>query len=714
MIIKLCLALCLALTVGVGHAAASEKFATAADLAQVQQQLQTQGQELAIHKHTLQISLESADKRLADFATLASMQSTHTAWVGYLITVLIFGAGFITYFSATARAEKEARDAVKLWFDQNTKQLRDEVQQLQQKVDKAKDAISNLEGDVKHHATQSKKSMSEIVDKVSSYMQSQSLDKTQAWSASRLADPETTQLVQQASDELKGKAEKEFTANEHYVRGASLYASGNFQGALASFESAIKAALDAPAVDQAKYLYSKAVALDALEKYEDAITVYDEIDRGFGREESPGIREVVVRGLVNKGMRLHKQRKFEGAIKVFDSVDKRFGRETALEIREVVISGLVYKGLTREQLGEFELAITVYEDIDQRFDSDASPYIRIAVVNALVNKGIAQGRLNNPAEAISIFETLESRFGDDPLAPIRESVITGLLNKGVALGKQGKFEQEIKVYDEMDRRFGNDASPGIREQVVKGLLNKGSTRGQQEQFAEALMVYDEMDRRFGNDASPGIREQVVKGLLIKGSTLGQQKQVAKALMVYDEMDRRFGSDVAPGVREQVLRGLVNKGVSLGEQGKPEAAIKVFDEIDRRFGSDVTPEICVQVARALNGLGFGQVMLAKEHWLDEPLRQSRLSSAKTVLERAVSMCGPDDRAMFQGNIGYALFLMGQVEAARAPTLDCLKLGGQKAMDAQRGDAKLHRVEPEDVAYEKLLDELWNSLPPSNAC
>jgi len=358
----------------------------------------------------------------------------------------------------------------------------------------------------------------------------------------RTRDKESEQKLDRANDELKGKAEKDFSANEHYVRGVSLFADGNFQGALSSFEAALLSAVNAPSIDQVKYLFAKARALDSL----------------------------------------------------------------------------------------------------------------------------------------------------------------------------GKSDETIKVCDEIDRRFGSDASPQIRAQVAKGLVNKGIMLGQQGQFEVAIEVCDDIDRRFGSDSSPGIREQVVTGLRNKGVMLGMQVKSEEAIKLYDEMDRRFGSDVAPGVRGQVVWGLVNKGGMLGQQEQFAETLKVYDEIERRFGSDSSLEVREQVAKGLNGLGFSQIMRAKEHWLDEPLRQSRLSSAATVLARATAMCGPDDRAMIQGNLGYALYLAGQVQAARSPTFECLKLGGQKALDDQRGDVKLHRVEPEDVAYEKLLDELWASLPPSNAC
>jgi chaperonin cofactor prefoldin len=159
MIIKLCLALCLALTVCIGHTATSEKLATAADLAQVQQQLQTQGQELVIHKHTLQISLESTDKRLADFATLATMQGSHTTWVGnlvagasILVTVLLFFGGFWGYFSVKARALKEAREAAEHWFNGKSSDLRAEIEKLQQKAKEVENRFSHITSGVEDKA----------------------------------------------------------------------------------------------------------------------------------------------------------------------------------------------------------------------------------------------------------------------------------------------------------------------------------------------------------------------------------------------------------------------------------------------------------------------------------------------------------------------------------------------------------------------------------
>ena len=458
--IKLCLALCLTLILCVGHAGQADKPASAADLASVQQQLQAQGQELAIHKHTLQISLDSADKRLADFATLATMQGSHTTWVGNVvalasifITFLVFIGGFMTFKRAKEEAQTEARDASEKWFGENSKALNEQIAQLEKQAKEAVAAIAIHTSSVEAKADMAHQtivdSARQVRDVANALMQSQSSFNALPGSPLRPADPDAAKQVRQISEALKAKPEADFTADEYFVRGADLFTNGNFQGALDAFEATLLASGHAPAIDQVKYLFAKAIALGALNRSEEAIQVYEALDARFGQDTSPGVREPVAKGLMNKGFRL---------------------------------------------------------------------------------------------------------------------------------GTLGRFEEAIQVYEALDARFGQDASPGVREQV---------------------------------------------------------------------------------------------------------------------------------ARVLNGLGFTKIMQAKANWADEALRQASLSSAVTVLARALTQCSSETRAMVLGNLGYGLFLAGQTEAARAPTQECLTLGGPKMMAAQRADARLHRVEPQDSAYEALLDELDGS-------
>ena len=112
--------------------------------------------------------------------------------------------------------------------------------------------------------------------------------------------------------------------------------------------------------------------------------------------------------------------------------------------------------------------------------------------------------------------------------------------------------------------------------------------------------------------------------------------------------------------------------------------------------------------ALNCLGFAKILLAKVRWPEEAQRHALLAASTLALQRALMLCAENSRAMVLGNLGYSLFLAGQHHSAKAPTLECLKLGGEEQLEAQRADAEKHRVEPEDSHYSQLLDELWRSL------
>ena len=123
-----------------------------------------------------------------------------------------------------------------------------------------------------------------------------------------------------------------------------------------------------------------------------------------------------------------------------------------------------------------------------------------------------------------------------------------------------------------------------------------------------------------------------------------------------------------------------------------------------------PAVREWVARGLNSAGFHRILLTKQMWQDAATRNEHLSVAAAGLQRALAQYGEHEKAMTLGNLVYSLFLAGQHLAAEQPTLECLKLGGQDTLRAQRKDATLHRVEPEDSQCEVLINRLWRSLPP----
>ena len=172
MILKLWFALYLIFATCASYAAEPEKALAPATLEQTQELVHQLEQELAIHKQTLQQSLDANDKRLADLGALTTMQGSHTtSWVGNLvilvsigIAVLVSAAGFLTYFSAATRARDEARHVVKEWFDEEAQGLKAQNQKMQHEAD---DLMARFQSRTPEFQTTAKKAAGDIMQQAS-------------------------------------------------------------------------------------------------------------------------------------------------------------------------------------------------------------------------------------------------------------------------------------------------------------------------------------------------------------------------------------------------------------------------------------------------------------------------------------------------------------------------------------------------------------------
>ena len=197
-------------------------------------------------------------------------------------------------------------------------------------------------------------------------------------------------------------------------------------------------------------------------------------------------------------------------------------------------------------------------------------------------------------------------------------------------------------------------------------------------------------------------------LLAQGKAQVELGEPEQAVAIFDDIDRRFGDEIEPGVRETVAATLLRKSIALHFLGKFDKATAAFDELDRRFSSDTTLGVRQVVCKALQIRSYVQVLFAKERWTERAIREANLAIAEKASCRALLLCSNDARANLLGGLGYAQFLSGKLVDARIATQECIRLGGNKLLDVQLADTKLHRVEPQDSDYEKMLAEIWKSI------
>ncbi len=134
-------------------------------------------------------------------------------------------------------------------------------------------------------------------------------------------------------------------------------------------------------------LFNKGVILNSLNRWDEAITVYDNVVERFGNRTEPALQGQVANALINKGAVLSRLNRSEAAITVYDNVVERFGNRTEPALVEPVAKALVNKGVVLRSLNRSEAAITVYDNVVERFGNRTEPALQGQVAMALGNRG---------------------------------------------------------------------------------------------------------------------------------------------------------------------------------------------------------------------------------------------------------------------------------------------------------------------------------------
>ncbi|MDR1661562.1 MAG: tetratricopeptide repeat protein [Azoarcus sp.] len=321
-------------------------------------------------------------------------------------------------------------------------------------------------------------------------------------------------------------------------------------------------------------------------------------------QSTPGA-EKIVQELFDKGQTLSQQGDAREAIAVYDEIDRRYGNELDPALRNQVVTALFDNAANLGREGNLAAAVQVYAEIEQRYGNDDKSW----AVWALYYQGELQRQLRNMKAAIAAFERLDQRFGQERDAAIRPLAADALHKKAETLATNGDIEAAIAAYDEIDRRFAEDRDAGFRQRAVRALFAKGALLGKQGageetdsawpaamsgraagDSAAAIVVYDDIVRRFGRDGDPAIRNAVGRTLLKKSEALRLAGDNPGTIAVYADIVERFGKDETPLSRVLVATALFRKGLAHGRQDEIEAANASFDEINRRFGLDADPKL----------------------------------------------------------------------------------------------------------------------------
>ena len=334
--------------------------------------------ETAVLKAELGAKIEAQDSRIADGIGLhgaqVTMLSNQTAQLGNLIQWMAIGiavVGLIGGLFAFHRAKQIAKERAELWFKENDTKLREEIEGLKTKVQQACDDIDQQRDNVVKHA-------GNFFDEL--------LRKKNHLGIFSDEGIGSTGLTRQ---QLEKKSRGDWTAADFGVYGYFLYQNKEYQEALDALSKQIDLLENSPSSSNelmlATAFLNKGDLFVELGRSEDAVVVYEEVERRFGEKTGVEWAERLARASVQKGFALLKQGRLNDAISVYDKVGRDFNNPEFMNKPEFigwVATALGGKGVALSRLGDITQSKVVFAELVQQFGGSEIAIIQQIVTTA--------------------------------------------------------------------------------------------------------------------------------------------------------------------------------------------------------------------------------------------------------------------------------------------------------------------------------------------
>jgi tetratricopeptide (TPR) repeat protein len=220
------------------------------------------------------------------------------------------------------------------------------------------------------------------------------------------------------------------------------------------------------------------------------IEIYDRLIAQFLNSKKIQLQIIAAKAFYNKGFRLINMEKYWEAIEVYDEFDKKFRKIKVVgNLSTLKIMSLINKGIACGKLKDFEEEVKVLVEVDKRYRNTEE--VQQWVATALVNKGIALIKMNKASQAINIWKETRRRFGKHKDPQIQERVSKATGNHSFALickAKKSILKSSTDVF-----------KPTLREALKKAeeaicMNQKNSNAWQNASYAHFLLGEEEKAR----------------------------------------------------------------------------------------------------------------------------------------------------------------------------------------------------------------------------
>jgi len=342
---------------------------------------------------------------------------------------------------------------------------------------------------------------------------------------------------------------------------------------------------------------NKASSLAGLSRHEEALIVYDQIVVRFEASNEPFFQGRVAWALNEKGRLLRRLKRPAEAMIAFDQVLKRLSGNRDPEYNEEIASALINKTLSLVELDSLKDAISVCDQIIYYFEDSDSSSLQIKVTWAFNEKGLRLRQLKQAEEAILIFDRNLDRLDKGDTRNFDEGIAVALNGKSLSLSDLGRLPEAIDACDQIISYFEASDKPFLQMKIAWAFNEKGRRLKQLQRPEEAITSFNQVLERFGKSDTPEIIEEVALALVNKSLTLFDLNRSQEAIDVCDQIISRFEASSTPFLQARFAWAINEKGQWLRQLKQPEEAIALFDQILERFGAADIPQINDSIADA---------------------------------------------------------------------------------------------------------------------
>jgi tetratricopeptide (TPR) repeat protein len=341
---------------------------------------------------------------------------------GSLMTVLVVSFGIATYRSAANAARSELADV-----KERVQALRAEAEVATAKsVEAARSAdesatSARTSAEQAHSHERSAEQDSAIIREAAALAERQI--RTFGTDRATALSPMERETVADAAREVGDKPQSDWTADDFRVRILGAVDSEDWTESL-RLAAIMRARHERDPESLAFALFSEAISLRKLGRYDEAFERYRELGERLGRDPSPTVRRFVAMGLSNMAINLG-------------------------------------------DLGRYDEGIQVAEDVLHRFEEDPDEGLHLSLAKTLATLGYSLAESGRYDEAIAASERLIARFGGAADATVLSEVALAMINKAGQLIEKGENKEALVTLEVLSTRFGSSVEPLISRWVLE-------------------------------------------------------------------------------------------------------------------------------------------------------------------------------------------------------------------------------------------------------